>query len=247
MTDAVRREFGNKIGRLTKSAAYLDFCEEVYGYRMYLFNMTDKAQLDFIFRGMPLCAADTLLDLGCGCGSILNRVTEQRGCAGVGIDYLDKDAVSLTSPHASYISGDMDALAACRLQPTVTLCVDSLYFVRDLPMLLRTLRADVHNRLYLFYSQYLFEETERDAKTLRADGTTLASALRACEILYRTIDYSENERRLYEASLTALQKRRETFRAEGNLDLYEEKYKETLLGKQLYDTGRASRYLYLCE
>jgi hypothetical protein len=37
-------EFDNRIGRLTKSKAYLDYCEEVYGYRIYLFNMMDQEQ-----------------------------------------------------------------------------------------------------------------------------------------------------------------------------------------------------------
>lgn len=246
MEDAVKREFDNKIKRLTKSRAYLDFCEEAYGYRMYLFNMTDKAQLDFIFREIPLGAADTVLDLGCGCGSILNALTKQSGCAGVGLDRLDSGDVALHSPSASYIHGDMDDLAAYRLQPTVTLCVDSLYFVRDLQKLLRQLCAVPHNRLYLFYSQYLFEESAADAQTLRAERTTLACALNACGVSYQTIDYSENERRLYEASMRALEKRAGAFEKEGNLDLYQEKRKETLLGQTLYDTGRASRYLYLC-
>jgi hypothetical protein len=53
-------EFGEKIGRLTRSSAYLDFCEEVYGYRAYLFNMMDKQQIDFILDSIPVSAEDTI-------------------------------------------------------------------------------------------------------------------------------------------------------------------------------------------
>ena len=60
-----KEEFDNKIGRLTKSKAYLEFCEQVYGYRLYLFNMMDKEQLDFVFNSIPMTSQDSILDLGC--------------------------------------------------------------------------------------------------------------------------------------------------------------------------------------
>jgi cyclopropane fatty-acyl-phospholipid synthase-like methyltransferase len=81
-------EFESKIGRLTKSKTYLNFCEEVYGYRMYLFNMMDREQLDFVFNSIPLASDDMVLDLGCGSGSIINCLVEKYGCQGIGIDLL---------------------------------------------------------------------------------------------------------------------------------------------------------------
>ena len=45
----IKDEFSVKIGRLTKSSAYLNYCEEVYGYRAYLFNMLDKQQMEDTF------------------------------------------------------------------------------------------------------------------------------------------------------------------------------------------------------
>ena len=92
-SESVKDEFDNKIGRLTKSKAYLDFCEEVYGYRMYMFNMMDREQLDFVFNSIPLSSDDTLLDLGCGSGSILNLLVEKYGCSGIGIDQLNSDVI----------------------------------------------------------------------------------------------------------------------------------------------------------
>lgn len=65
-------EFDIKIGRLTRSRAYLNYCEEVYGYRMYLFNMTDKEQIDYLMEAVSVSERDTVLDLGCGSGSLLN-------------------------------------------------------------------------------------------------------------------------------------------------------------------------------
>ncbi len=243
----VKDEFGNKIGRLTKSEAYLDFCEEVYGYRIYLFNMMDKEQLDFILSSVSLSHEDTILDLGCGSGSILNLLAVKYGCSGIGIDQLNRDIVAKDDQLITYINGDIDRISDYKLTPTVTLSIDSLYFSKDLDKLLRHLYGLKNNRMYLFYSQYLFEETIGDRDALRSDHTKVADVLSKNGFSYKTIDYSKNERLLYERSLIALKKRKEEFMNEGNWDLYESKRKEDLLGKHLYDKGLASRYLYIVE
>ena len=112
----VKDEFSKKIDRLTRSSAYLDFCEEVYGYRVYLFNMMDKQQLDFVLGSIPLSADDTILDLGCGSGSTLNLLVKKYGCRGIGIDQLDDDILDRPSMAITYINGDIDKIgrASCR-------------------------------------------------------------------------------------------------------------------------------------
>ena len=245
-SESVKNEFDNKIGRLTKSKAYLDFCEEVYGYRMYLFNMMDRQQLDFVFNSIPLSSDDTLLDLGCGSGSILNLLAEKYGCSGIGIDQLNSDVIGKSSKSVTYINGDIDKLPDYKLKPTVTLSIDSLYFSSDMDKLLRYLSGLPNNKMYLFYSQYLFEETG-DRGTLLGPYTKLADVLNQSGFSYETVDYSENERLLYERALAALEKRKEEFISEGNLDLYEGKLKEDAFGKHLYDNGLASRFLYIVK
>lgn len=247
MSDSVKREFENKISRLTKSGAYLDFCEEVYGYRMYLFNMMDKEQLDFVFNSIPLSSNDTVLDLGCGSGSILSTLVEKSGCFGVGIDQLNRDFVEAKDISMKYLRGDIDRISDYSLNPTVTLSIDSLYFIRDPEALLCYLYGIKNNRMYLFYSQYLFEDSPLGKDALRGGSTKIADILNRNSIPYKTIDFSENERILYERSLNALKKREEEFKREGNADLFEEKLKEQLMGKQLYDSGNASRYLYIID
>jgi len=245
--ESVKDEFDQKIGRLTKSRAYLGFCEEVYGYRKYLFNMMDREQLDFLFNSVPLSSADTLLDLGCGSGSILNYLVEKYGCSGIGIDRLNDCMVERSSKSVVYINGDIDRIADYHLKPTVTISVDSLYFSNDLDALLCHLHGIPNNRMYLFYSQYLFDETTGDRGTLHGDHTKVADILKKNGISYEIIAYSKNERLLYEKALAALIRRKEEFENEGNSDLYEGKLKEDMMGKLLYEKGLASRYLYIVE
>lgn len=244
---AVKSEFSNKIVRLTKSKAYLDFCEEVYGYRMYLFNMMDKQQLDFVFNYIPITSDDTVLDLGCGSGSILNRLVQKYGCNGIGIDQLDADVVEGDGNTFTYIEGDIDEFIDYDVNPSITLSIDSLYFSNDLDRLLRNLKSIKNNRMYLFYSQYVFDEISGDRTVLCSNKTRIADVLNRNEISFDVVDYSDNERFLYENALRVMRKYEKAFEEEGNTDLYLNKLKEDMMGRTLYDKGLARRYLYIIE
>jgi len=242
---SVPNEFEEKIGRLCKSEVYLDFCLEVYGYRLPLFNMMDREQFEYLFRAANLIENDTILDLGCGTGSMLTYIVEKFGCKGVGIDLLRREFLPPDSEAVRFISGDIDRFTEIAEEPTVTLCIDSLYFSKDLSALIGRIQRLENNRAFLFYSQYIFEENPADRTILQADHTVPAKILSQQNIPYRAVDFSGNERTFYPAALSALMKRRNKFQREGNSDLYDKILADNLLGKQLYDTGRASRFLYI--
>ena len=239
-------EFGEKIGRLTKSNTYLQYCKEVYGYKEYLFNMMDKEQIDFVLNSIPISSEDTLVDLGCGPGSILNLLVAKYGCHGIGIDQLDKNILN-SKGKLTYINADIDRISNYSIKPTITLSIDSLYFSKDLNGLVQQLKNVKNNRMYFFYSQYLADEATRDKSMLWSNNTKIAKVLHNNGISFKTIDYSENERILYKNSVETLQRYREAFEVEGNTDLYEQKYQDDLLGMELYHKGLASRYLYIVD
>ena len=245
--DAIQQEFGNKIGRLTKSGAYLDYCEEICGYRAYLFNMMDKAQLDFILNSILVSSADVILDLGCGPGSILKLLVTKYRCRGVGVDRLDDGFLGGYTKSMAYINGDMDSFESFGVKPTITLCIDSLYFSDDPDGLIRQLSDIKNNRLYLFYSQYLFDEASADRRILNSEQTQIAQILRRNAIRFSAVDYSQSEHALYRNSIRILQKLKPAFEKEGNTDLFQNKLREDLMGMDLYERGLARRYLYIAE
>jgi len=240
-------DYNRLMDRATDSAAYLDYCEEIYGYRMYLFNMMDKQQLDYLFSSVAVLKSDTVLDLGCGTGSILDHLAGKYGCHGIGIDQIEHSIVKKCSEAISYINGDIDMLASYDLKPDITLSIDSLYFSSDLDGLIRHLKSIKNNRLYLYNSQYIFDEARKEEISLHCDNTRIARVLQQNGMQYKTLDYSVNEHSLYEKALKVLPKYKRDFERGGNIDLYEAKLREGQSGMELYEKGLARRYLYIVE
>lgn len=240
-------EFENIIYRATSSEAYLNYCTEIYGYEMCLFNMMDKSQLDFLFHNILIEKNSSILDLGCGNGCILDYLVKKYECHGVGIDQLDTEVFKKYNRSIKYIDGSMDELEAYDINSDITVSVDSLYFCNDLYQLLNTLTNRKDNRLYLYYSQYIFDEEHNDKDILTFNNTRLARSLNLAGINYKVIDYSENERQLYERGIQVLPEYEDAFDREGNRDIYEKKINENKLGKELYESDRASRFLYIIE
>lgn len=244
--EKTKEEFNDLVDRATSSEAYLNYCTEIYGYRMCLFNMMDKSQLDFLFNNISITKNDFILDLGCGNGCILNFLIQKYECHGVGIDQLDTEKIKRYNG-IDYIDGSIDELESYGICPDVTVSVDSLYFSNDLNQLLKKLTDQKDNRLYLYYSQYIFDEEQEDKDILNYNNTRLARSLNQAGINYKAIDYSENERKLYERGIQVLPKYEDAFEREGNRDLYEKKINENKFGKELYDNDCASRFLYIIE
>jgi len=241
----IKNEFNDLIDCATSSEVYLDYCTELHGYRMYLFNMMDKFQLDYLFNNISISKNDSILDLGCGSGSILNYLMQKYQCQGTGIDQLNTEIIKKENKLFTYINGNIDEIESCNLSPNITISVDSLYFSSRLNRLLEILTKINGNRLYLYYSQYVFDKKNEDKNILKCDHTRIAESLKKAGIKYKTIDYSENERYLYEKAMQILPKYEEAFEQEGNKTLFEKKMNENKLGKELYDNNCANRYLYI--
>lgn len=241
----IKNEFNDLIDNATSSEAYLDYCTELYGYRMYLFNMMDRFQLDYLFNNISISKNDSILDLGCGSGSILNYLMQKYQCQGTGIDQLNTEIIKKDNKLFTYINGNIDELKSYSVSPNITISVDSLYFSSRLDRLLNILTKIKGNRLYLYYSQYIFDEKNEDKNILKCDHTRVAESLKKAGIKYKTIDYSENERNLYEKAMQILPKYEKAFEQEGNKGLFEKKMNENKLGKELYDNNCANRFLYI--
>lgn len=239
-------EFNKKIKRALSSKVYLDFCRELYGYKIYLFNMMDKKQLDYLFNEVVFSANDHILDIGCGTGSILDYLIDKYSARGTGIDSIDKNILTNNGIRVPFIEGDINKLEKYDLKPTVALAIDSLYFGCDIKKVIKSLLSMGCKRSYLYYSHYIGEK-KGDSALLIPEKTPLGAALAELELDYNVIDYGENERELYHRGAKLLSSFKDAFYADGMKDLYKEKMEEYTLGSSLFAEGRAARFLYILE
>ena len=80
---------------------------------------------------------------------------------------------------------------------------------------------------------------------MNCDNTKIARILQNNGIQYTVVNYSENEYNLYINALKVLPKYKSALEHEGNIKLYEAKMKEYSIGKEMYEKGLASRFLYI--
>ena len=99
-----------------------------------------------------------------------------------------------------------------------------------------------NGQLGIFHSQLL--RPDQPKELLEAENTELAEALREADFSYRTIDYSENEERIWEMEKKVVQELRSDFEAEGNLDLCESRIAESERMLKMCASRRTARYLY---
>ena len=67
-------EFGKWMTACEHSAAYLKFCQQVYGTSRCQFNMMTERQLSKLVEVLRLGENDRVLELGCGIGTITEHI-----------------------------------------------------------------------------------------------------------------------------------------------------------------------------
>jgi SAM-dependent methyltransferase len=250
-----RAAFGAWMVRSEQSAAYLEFCERVHGQRIVQFNMVDASQLEALLLALQLQPPDRVLDLGCGIGTLTEYIAQRTGAQATGIDFADAAIecaarrVAGMTPSVNFRVGDLDSLQLIPASFEVALSIDTLYFVHDLD---RTLAA-VHRILVpggRFAAFYSAKRAEYEGpEVLTAGGTVLARALSAGGWAFETRDFTDGDHRYWHASRRVADELRGDFEAEGTIDLWDSRDRETDRLLRIYAEGRMRRYLYIarCE
>lgn len=239
---------------LTKSAAspaYAELCRRVYGTSFIQFNMVDAEQIESLLGFLALSPGERVVDLGCGIGTQAEHIADRTGARVTGLDFAPRAIETARArcttkgDRLNFVLGDLNAIALPQRSFDAVVSFDALYFVDDLGKtvadIVRLLTPG--GRLGLFYSQVKTPESPPDI--LEATGTKLAKALYALDLSFRTIDFSANEKRIWTEERKAIAELKGAFETEGALDLWESRDKEALEQLELFDSGRAARYLYL--
>lgn len=239
--------------RSAKSAAYAEYCRRVNGMTLIQFNMVDREQLTKLLDTLQLTPRDRVVDLGCGIGTLTEHVSDQTGAHVTGIDFADA-AISCASERSqdkrgrlSFQVGDLNSLELPGASFDAALVIDSLYFVEDLDRVVGDILALLRpgGQVGAFFTS--IRRRGDEAEILTPERSRLGMALQRHGTRFTAHEFTENERRFWQASRQAANELKGAFEAEGNLRLWESRNREVSTMLNAYESSSARRYLYHVE
>lgn len=244
------REFGTWMIACEKSAAYREFCKEVYGSDRCQFDMMTQVQLEKLLDVLKVSKCQSILDIGCGTGALTEYIADHTDGNVTGIDFSSEAtefAQKRTKKKQNRLSFqvmDMDELDFPSNSFDTVLSIDTLYFVNDLYETINVLRGSLQEQgqMGIFYSSKI--SVDEPKEMLRPENSLLAKALEKCGMQYETWDFTAEDKEFWKKSVIIANELKNQFIDEGNLSIYEDCINEATRELALFDTDRKSRFLY---
>ena len=245
-----REAFGIWMTSSEKSAAYAEYCRRVHGMALIQFNMVDAEQLAKLLDALRLAPEHRVVDLGCGIGTLTEHVSDRTGAHVTGVDFADA-AISRARQRTwtkkgrlSFQVGDLNSLDLPRASFDAALVFDTLYFVDDLDRVVGDVLALLRpgGQMGAFFTS--IRKKDDGAEILEPGSSRLGKALNRHGRSFTTCDFTENERRIWEAGRKAVDELEGAFEAEGNQLLWKSRDREIRTMLDVYASGSARRYLY---
>jgi len=213
---------------IQSSRAHGSLCERLFGKNLGQDGFAEIGHLATMLEALKVCAADRVLDLGCGNGGITAYLAQASGAHVFGIDYIP-EAIHQAQQRAAHNArlafalGNLDALPFAPRSLDVIVAIDSLYMPNDLIATVEQMRALLRRggRMGLFYSFALWEDPTAGAEQLRADRTPLGTALCVNDHPFQALDFTRADQQHALRKQRLAEELKPAFAQEGNLFLYE--------------------------
>jgi cyclopropane fatty-acyl-phospholipid synthase-like methyltransferase len=235
-----------------KSGAYSEYCDKLFGCDFTQQGFADTAQLDRMLHILDIKPGESVLDIGCGNGSMLEYICGKTGARGTGFD-VSAMAIEQAKQRAhdnemlSFECADVNEKQYADSSFDAVLAMDTAYFTADL----NKTAADIYRwlkpggRFAAFYSAFRFSPEDAQHK-LSAHGTAMAQALKCAGIKYYVNDFTKSHYEHMKKKRAVLQSLKQRFEAERMIKLYDNAFIESISEDMSYEEFRAfsSRYLY---
>ncbi|MFC1572864.1 class I SAM-dependent methyltransferase [Candidatus Eisenbacteria bacterium] len=241
--------FSKAIIAISNSPAHSRFCEQVYGVDLCQMNMMDTEQIKKLLDVLALSGGDQVLDVGCGAGFISEHIAHTTGAHVIGLDSA-KRAIQVaqkrvaTIGNLSFVTGDMNALEFPARHFDAVICIDTLYFVKDLESAILRLEQILKpgGRMGIFYSGKVVDE--KAAADDPPGMTKLAKLLDKHGFRWESWGFTENELAVWRKTLSVAEDLRDQFLEEGNESLYASRIFESRQELKRHAEGTILRHLY---
>jgi SAM-dependent methyltransferase len=232
--------------RSEQSAAFIRYCERVYGVMLNQYGTADVEQLALLLDVLNLRPGSHVLDIGCGTGGTTRYLAEKSGARFIGVDSAEpaigraQEIAAISPEWLAFKVGTMDALDFSPGSFDAVIAIESSTYPRiSPPRSVSSTGSCV--RAARWRSSIPTSPTARRTG-FRQTTAKLGAALRANDIVFNVFDLSESDRNFWMRSKTVAEEMRAEFEAEGNADLLH--LDETEARLNLIREGRQSRYLY---
>jgi SAM-dependent methyltransferase len=245
--------FGRWMTGSEQSDAYKEFCRRVYGFPLIQFNAVDQKDHERLLDILCLGPSSRVVDLGCGIGTVAEYISDRTGARVTGVDFSEvaiRRATERTrekSNRLAFQQKDLNELDLPTHSFDAAIAFDTLYFVRDLQKLTECVRLSLASRGKFAVFDSTFRRDDASSDCLESHGSRFGSALRKVGWRFSAQDLTAHDLRIWTAARAAAQELRGSFEAEGNLDLWESRMRETERILADHEAGRVRRYLYLTE
>lgn len=229
------------------SKAFQTFCEKAFGRDFSQDGFSDVSQIDRVIKYIPSdSSSSSILDIGCGNGKMLGYLQEKTGAYIYGFDY-SKYAIELAqklfSDRSNFVQGLIGEVDYKAESFDVVISMDTMYFAPDMStfvkQILRWLKPGG-----TFFTCY--QEGDVIPKTLDADSSTLALALKENNISYEYVDITRESYDLLLRKREVAKECKALFEVEGNTSWYEMLIEQTEYANKPYAeyAKEMARYVY---
>jgi ubiquinone/menaquinone biosynthesis C-methylase UbiE len=246
----VAQEFGKWMITCEQSLAFRKLCKKLYGSDRCQFNMLSQSQLEKLLDVLNISKRQSILDVGCGTGALIEYISDHTQGNVTGIDF-SSEAIQFAQERMrgkhdrlSFQVMDMDDLTLPSKTFDTVLSIDTLYFVNDLHKTIHAIRDSLQQQgqMGIFYSAKIASGEPKEL--LRPENTALAKALENCGMTFKTWDFTAAEEEMWRRAVTIVNELKDQFVDEGNLAIYEGRISEATRELEFLNTGRKRRYLF---
>lgn len=248
--ERIGKRFSDYLIRSESSKAHSSFCERVFGKDLCQANMMDMIQLEKLLEVLNLTAENRVLDMGCGIGKIAEYISDRTRAHILGIDIASK-AIQRAQARTQekrdrleFRERDLNDLSLPPASVDTIIAVATLHYAENLEKTVGQMKAILapQGQMGLFTFQYRASNESPDI--LRPEKTRLGQALKKHNLLFQTWDFTEREKDIRRKQLKAAAELESAFRAEGNLDLCNDRIEECKVDLPRLEAGKKRRYLY---
>jgi SAM-dependent methyltransferase len=230
------------------SKIFIEYCNDVYGYRLRLLNTLYKHDIENLLTFIKINRSAKILDFGCGTGELIRYFAEETDLIYVGAD-ISENIISILKSTArknvSYVCSNMNTCDGINQKFDLVLLIDTLYFVEDVEKSINTIcnLLNENGKVVAYYSEYWASDCSSDI--FDHDKNGLGRVLKKLGINYDYEDITSHEIKHMNNVIEYGEKYMESFKKEKNEQLILDAIEEAKIGIDLQKRGKGKKYKYI--